>query len=69
MIEAGTLQIDRNCCDGKEIRPGVWGIGPINWNAEAEEWRTLANVHGMLCLISLSLRPCSPIDAVDEQQP
>lgn len=57
MITAGTLKIDRNCCDGKEIRPGVWGIGLINWHADAQEWRTLANVYGMLCVISLTLKP------------
>ena len=56
-VQAGTLHIDPNCCDGKEISPGIFGIGPLSWNAEAKQWRTLADVNGTLCLIEVKLRP------------
>jgi hypothetical protein len=63
MIQAGVLNIDPNCCDGKEIAPGIWGIGRISWHADAQQWRTLANVGGALCLIEVKLKPCSTNDA------
>ena len=42
-------------CDGKELKPGVTLIGTPSYNEEAKEWRCLANVDGMLCVVALTL--------------
>lgn len=40
--------------DGREISPGIWGIGKVSWH-ESGHWRCLANVNGALCVIEVSV--------------
>ena len=65
MIIAAT--IDKKCCDGKEISPGIWGIGDLYYHEQAQRWQILASVGGALCLIEVKLRPCSTSAKLPEQ--
>ena len=49
-------EIDKKCCDGKEISPGIFGIGEL-WIGSEGNIMTLADVGGMLCIIELKLTP------------
>lgn len=53
-MEVATL--DKNCCDGKEISPGVWGIGELCYNKEYSRWQILAQVGDALCLVEVSIK-------------
>jgi hypothetical protein len=42
--------------DGLEIRPDVFLIGEPTPESGTNKLRCLANVHGMLCIVELSLK-------------
>jgi hypothetical protein len=55
MIRLGTVTVNLEELDGKEIQAGIVLIGAPTWNSTYQEWRCLANVGGALCLVSLNI--------------
>ncbi len=35
--------------DGRQLKPGVFGIGDLDWNNDLQSWCGLVNYHGSLC--------------------
>jgi hypothetical protein len=50
----GTIHIPK--MDGQEIEPGIILIGEPSPQLGTDKFRCLANVHGMLCLVELSIK-------------
>lgn len=40
---------------GKEIGPGIWGVGNVSWHPESGDWRGMADINGALCVVTLKV--------------
>lgn len=49
--------------DGKEIAPGVFVLGDIHWNEEAQQFRCLVSCSYGLCLAAVRARRTDPTEA------
>lgn len=45
---------------GRELSPGIWGIGTVSWHPASGSWRALADVNGALCVITLKVTRPEP---------